>query len=101
VNETTWDYWKCIIHLTWSFDINDANSVDCPTNGTWTASNERTGLAITQLRIPRISPLLLSTIETELVNRVSGKSKGWNGDRKSQDNFVEVGAYQVTLTTPE
>jgi hypothetical protein len=22
------------------FDINDANSVDCPTNGTWTASNE-------------------------------------------------------------
>jgi hypothetical protein len=21
-------------------DINDANSVDCPTNGTWTASNE-------------------------------------------------------------
>jgi hypothetical protein len=24
----------------WSFDINDANIVDCPTNGAWTASNE-------------------------------------------------------------
>jgi hypothetical protein len=24
----------------WSYDINDANIVDCPTNGAWTASNE-------------------------------------------------------------
>jgi hypothetical protein len=27
------------LHLDLVFDINDANSVDCP-NGTWTASNE-------------------------------------------------------------
>jgi hypothetical protein len=24
----------------WSYDINDANIIDCPTNGVWTSSNE-------------------------------------------------------------
>jgi hypothetical protein len=49
----------------WSFDINDANIVDCPTNGAWTASNEANHFTLQLVRILILKPLhqLLSIAE--------------------------------------
>jgi isoamylase len=41
VNESTWSITNNALYLwAWSYDLNDANSMDCPTNGTWNASSE-------------------------------------------------------------
>uniref|UniRef100_UPI004048533F hypothetical protein n=1 Tax=Flavobacterium sp. TaxID=239 RepID=UPI004048533F len=41
VNEATWGVAGNALYLwTWSFDSNDVNILDCPTNGSWTNSNE-------------------------------------------------------------
>ena len=41
INEATWGVTGNALYLwAWSFDLNDLNGTDCPTNGTWTVSNE-------------------------------------------------------------
>jgi hypothetical protein len=37
---SAWEYLEMLCICGMVFDINDANIVDCPTNGAWTASNE-------------------------------------------------------------
>ena len=41
INESSWGVTDHSLYMwAWSYDLNDANSLDCPTNGTWTSSNE-------------------------------------------------------------
>ena len=41
VDEAAWGITDHSLYLwAWSYDISDANSRDCPTNGSWTGSNE-------------------------------------------------------------
>ena len=41
INESTWGVTNNALYLwAWSYDANDANSMDSPTNGTWDSSNE-------------------------------------------------------------
>ena len=104
VNEGTWGVTGNALYMwTWSFDINDANSLDCPTNGSWTASNEANRFVYNS-----VSDTYTKTVTPNTFYNRNGigkigflvKAKDGTGDKKSQDNFVEVGAYQVTLTTP-
>ena len=68
VNEATWGVTGNALYMwTWSFDINDANSTDCPTNGTWTSSNETNRFTYNSLQIPtqRLSHPIFSITEME------------------------------------
>ena len=40
INESTWASGNNLYLWAWSFDTNDINILDCPTNGTWSDSNE-------------------------------------------------------------
>lgn len=104
VDEAAWGVTANALYMwTWSFDINDANSIDCPTNGAWTSSNEANKFIYN----PGSDTYTKNLTPNNFYNR-NGigrigfliKAKDGTGDKKSQDNFVEVGAYQVTLNSP-
>ena len=104
VNEGVWGVTGNALYIwTWSFDINDANSIDCPTNGIWNASNEAnrfTYNSATDTYTKTFTPNVF--YNRNGIGKIGFlvKAKDGTGDKKSQDNFVEVGAYQVTLTAP-
>ena len=104
VNESAWGITDNSLYLwTWSYDSNDLNSEDCPTNGGWTSSNEANKFTYNS-----ISDIYTKTfVPTIFYNRTGIgkigyliKAKNGTGDKKSQDNLVEVGAFQVTLNSP-
>ncbi|MFV8270702.1 alpha-amylase family glycosyl hydrolase [Flavobacterium sp. GT2N3] len=104
VSEASWGVTGNALYMwTWSFDINDANSVDCPTNGTWTSSNEANRFIYNVASDTYTKTLTPNVFYNRTgIGRIGFlvKAKDGTGDKKSQDNFVEVGAYQVNLTTP-
>jgi 1,4-alpha-glucan branching enzyme len=104
VNEASWGVTGNALYLwTWSFDINDANSVDCPTNGTWTSSNEANKFTYNSASDTYTKTFTPNAFYNRTgIGRIGFliKAKDGTGDKKSQDNFVEVGAFQVSLTTP-
>ena len=104
INEGTWGVIGNAIYMwTWSFDINDANSLDCPTNGSWTASNEVNRFAYNSATNTYTKTFTPNTFYNRNgIGKIGFlvKAKDGSGDKKSQDNFVEVGAYQVTLNAP-
>jgi hypothetical protein len=72
-------------------------------NGTWTASNEANRFSYNSATDTYTKNFTPTTFYNRNGIGKLGflvKAKDGTGDRKSQDNFVEVGAYQVTLTTP-
>ena len=88
----------------WSFDVNDANNVDCPTNGAWTASNEANRFtydAGLDTYTKTITPNAF--YNRNGIGRIGFlvKAKDGTGDKKSQDILAEVGSFQVTLTAPK
>ena len=104
VNEAAWGVTGNALYMwAWSFDINDANIVDCPTNGAWTASNETnrfTYNASSDTYTKTITPTTF--YNRTAIGRIGFlvKAKDGTGDKKSQDIIHEVGSFQVTLTTP-
>lgn len=104
VNEAAWGVTGNALYMwAWSFDINDANIADCPTNGTWTASNE-----VNRFTYNAGSDTYTKTITPNTFYNRNGigrigflvKAKDGTGDKKSQDILAEVGSFQVTLTAP-
>ncbi|PQJ81519.1 alpha-amylase family glycosyl hydrolase [Polaribacter glomeratus] len=102
-NVTTASWGVSDIYLwAWSYDENDINSIDSPTNGTWTNSNE------TQKLINNGNGTFSITFKpTSLYNRTNIgsigmliKAKNGTGDKKSQDQIYQVGAFQLTLNSP-
>ncbi len=86
----------------WSFDLNDANSMDSPTNGSWTNSDEAQ-----KLTDNNNGTYSITLTPTTFYNRTGIGSMGFlikakdgSGDKKSQDNIVEVGVFQLTRTAP-
>ena len=104
INEASWGVVGNALYLwAWSFDINDVNIIDCPTNGGWTNSNELNRLIYNSGN----DTYSISFTPTIFYNRVGMgrigfliKAKNGTGDKKSQDIRVEVGNFQVTLTSP-
>ncbi len=104
INESTWGVNNNALYLwSWSFDINDLNQEDCPTNGDWTNSNEANRLEYNSIT----DEYSISFLPTTFYNRTNIgrigfliKAKNGTGDKKSQDILVEVGSFQVNLNTP-
>ncbi|MBB4800453.1 1,4-alpha-glucan branching enzyme [Flavobacterium nitrogenifigens] len=105
VNETSWGIstTHALYLWSWSYDINDTNQSDSPSNGTWTASNEAakfTYNAGTDTYTKTITPS--TYFSRNGIGRIGFlvKAKDGTGDKKSQDIVVEVGSFQVSLTSP-
>lgn len=104
VNEAAWGVTGNTLYMwAWSYDINDANIVDCPTNGAWTVSNEANRFTYNASLDTYTKTITPTTFYSRTaIGRIGFlvKAKDGTGDKKSQDILTEVGSFQVTLTTP-
>ena len=105
INEATWGVVGNALYMwAWSYDLNDTNSIDCPTNGTWTSSSETNKLTYNS----GTDTYTMTIVPTAFFSRVGigrfgflVKAKDGTGDKKSQDIYQEVGAFSVTLINPD
>ncbi|OOV19737.1 alpha-amylase family glycosyl hydrolase [Flavobacterium sp. LM4] len=105
INETTWGIAATheLYLWAWGFDINDTTTKGTPNNGSWTASSAAsmfTYNAGTDTYTKTIT--LVNYYNATGIGRIGFlvKAKDGTGDKKSQDILVEVGTFQVTLTSP-
>lgn len=104
IDESQWGVSSNALYLwSWSFDLNDQNIMDCPTNGEWTNSNEANKLTYNA----STDKYSISFTPNSFYNRTGIgkigfliKAKDGSGDKKSQDITQEVGSFQMTLTAP-
>lgn len=103
INEATWGVTGNALYL-WSWSLNSNNaSQDCPTNGSWENSNEANRLTYNAGN----DTYSITFVPTTFYNRTGItrigfliKAKNATGDKKSQDIFANVGAFQLNLTAP-
>lgn len=104
INESTWGVAGNALYLwAWSYDINDTTFQDCPTNGSWTSSSETNRLTYNSgSDTYTITFTPNSFYSRSNIGRIGFlvKAKDGNGDKKSQDILVEVGLFNLTLTSP-
>ncbi len=103
INESTWGVTNNALYLwAWSYDINDANSQDCPSNGSWASSSETNKLiynAGTDTYSITITP---NTFYSRTgIGRIGFLLKTKTGNGQSQDIYSEVGKFQFVNTTPK
>ena len=86
----------------WSYDENDTNEQNSPTNGTWASSDEAQ-----KMTNNGDGSYSFTFTPTTLYNRTGigrigflAKAKDGTGDKKTQDLFAEVGGYQLSLINP-
>ncbi len=101
INTTTWGV-SDIYLWTWSYDINDENVVDAPNNGSWTNSNEAHKLINNGDGTHSITLTPTTFYNRTGIGRIGMliKAKDGTGDKKSQDYFHEVGAFQLNVSAP-
>ena len=104
VNEVTWGITGNELYLwAWSFDTNLGNLQDCPTNGSWDNSSETNRFTYNSgSDTYTISFVPASFFSRTGIGRIGFlvKAKDGNGDKKSQDILEDVGAFQLSLTSP-
>jgi glycosidase len=105
VNEASWGIsaTHALYLWSWSYDVNDANQMDSPSNGSWTASNEAGKFTYNAGTDTYTKTLTPSTyFSRNGIGRIGFlvKTKDGTGDKKSQDIMVEVGSFQASLTSP-
>ncbi|KMQ72457.1 alpha-amylase family glycosyl hydrolase [Chryseobacterium koreense] len=90
----------------WSYDTTNT-SMDCPTNGTWTASNPANKLTyVSSSGGTGTYTFTMNTVKSFYGNRPNPLTKiGFlvktlNGSVQSQDIIANVGKFQFTLTNP-
>lgn len=104
INEGTWSVTGNALYLwSWSYDINDANQADSPSNGSWTASNEASRFtynSATDTYTKTFTPSVY--FNRNGIGKIGFliKAKDGTGSKQSQDILVEVGTFQVNLTAP-
>jgi hypothetical protein len=80
---------------------NDINSRDCPSNGSWTSSNEVNKFTYTAGADLQIYFTPNAFYSRNGIGRIGYLIKArMDQETKSQDNYAEVGSFQVTLTAP-
>jgi 1,4-alpha-glucan branching enzyme len=104
IDESLWGITDNAIYIwSWSYDLNFANELDCPTNGTWTNSDEANKLTYNSVNdIYSISFVPTSFYNRTGIGRIGFlfKAKDGSGDKKSQDILLDVGSFQVSLSSP-
>ncbi|MBJ7882147.1 alpha-amylase family glycosyl hydrolase [Gelidibacter salicanalis] len=105
INEATWGVTTNSLYLwAWSYDVNLTNQQDCPTNGAWTASSETNKLSYNSSNDTySISFTPTTFFQRNGIGRIGFliKAKNGDGNKKSQDILLNVGSFQVTLTSPQ
>lgn len=104
VNEVTWDITGNALYLwAWSYDTNLTAQQDCPTNGSWDNSSETNRFTYNS----GSDTYTISFTPTAFFSRTGIgrigfliKAKDGSGDKKSQDILEDVGAFQLSLSTP-
>ncbi|SHM73266.1 alpha-amylase family glycosyl hydrolase [Polaribacter sp. KT 15] len=104
VNNINPDLWGVTdVYLwSWSYDLNDANEMDSPNNGSWTNSSEAqkmTKINNTTYAITFTPTTFYNRTEIGRIGMLV-KAKNGDGDKKTQDKIFEVGKFQVTLNAP-
>ncbi|KQX08926.1 alpha-amylase family glycosyl hydrolase [Flavobacterium sp. Root420] len=104
LDESSWGVTDNSLYLwAWAFDTNDTTQKGTPNNGSWEASSEAS-----KFTYNAGSDTYTKTITPTVYYNTTGigkigfliKAKNGTGDKKSQDILVEVGSFQVTLTSP-
>ncbi|WP_166922779.1 alpha-amylase family glycosyl hydrolase [Flavobacterium poyangense] len=104
INEGTWSVTGNALYLwSWSYNVNDAAQMDSPSNGSWTASDEAS-----RFTYNAVADTYTKTFVPSVYFGRNGigkmgfliKAKDGSGGKQSQDILVEVGSFQLTLTTP-
>ncbi len=104
IDESAWSVTDHSLYMwAWAFDTNDTTQKGTPNNGTWEASSEESKFtynAGTDTYTKTITPT--TYYNTTGIGKIGFliKAKNGTGDKKSQDILVEVGSFQVTLTSP-
>lgn len=101
VNPVLWGV-SSIYLWAWSYDSNDQNELNAPNNGTWSNSNEAQKLINNGNGTYSLTLTPTSFYNRTGIGRMGFlvKAKDGTGDKKSQDNFVEVGKFQLNVTAP-
>lgn len=106
LNESSWDIDSSheLYIWAWSYDADDDNALDCPTNGSWDNSGSSNAFTYNN----STDTYTLSFTPTSFFNRTEigkfgflVKAKDGSGDKKSQDIYVEVGRFSLNLISPE
>ena len=87
----------------WMQDANGNALGDCPTNGTWGASSETNRLTYNSGTDTYTITFVPETFYSNTVFGKMGflvKAKDGTGDKKTNDNIFNVGAFQMTLSSP-
>lgn len=104
VNESTWGVTNNSLYIwAWSFDVNLQNIQDCPTNGAWTNSSESNKFTYNSGNDTYSFSFIPTTFYSRTgIGRIGFlvKAKDGTGDKKSQDNLLDVGAFQVIQNAP-
>ncbi|OIV42806.1 alpha-amylase family glycosyl hydrolase [Flavobacterium johnsoniae] len=104
IDEGKWGITDHSLYLwAWAFDTNDTTQKGTPNNGSWDASSEASKFTYnpgTDTYTKTITPTIY--YNTTGIGKIGFlvKAKNGNGDKKSQDILVEVGSFQVSLTSP-
>lgn len=85
----------------WSFDLNGANPMDSPTNGTWSNSDEAQKLTNNGNGTYSFTLTPTTFYARTGIGSIGFlvKAKDGNPDKKSQDNIVNVGTITVPVVT--
>lgn len=102
INEATWGVSNNALYLwAWSYDLNDSNSQDCPTNGTWNNSNEANKLTYNAGSDTYTISFTPTTFYARTnIGRIGFLIKTKTGNGQSQNILSEVGSFQASLTNP-
>lgn len=104
INESTWGVTGNALYLwAWAFGLDDTTNNGTPLNGTWEASDEASKFTYNSGSDTYTKTFVPTTYyNTTNIGKIGFliKAKNGTGDKKSQDIFAEVGAFQVTLTSP-
>lgn len=102
INEATWGVSNNALYLwAWSYDLNDSNPQDCPTNGTWNNSNEANKLTYNAGSDTYTISFTPTTFYARTnIGRIGFLIKTKTGNGQSQNILSEVGSFQASLTNP-
>ncbi|MDH7444206.1 alpha-amylase family glycosyl hydrolase [Aquimarina sp. 2201CG14-23] len=85
----------------WYFDLNDDPAGDSPTNGQWTNSDESQRFTDNMDGTYSFTFTPTTFYGTTGIGRIGFLAKADNGnDGQTGDNLVEVGLFQISLTSP-
>ncbi len=103
-NEATWGVTGNNLYMwAWAFDLDDTTSKGTPLNGVWNASDEASKFVYNSNTDTYTKTFTPTTyFNTTGIGKFGFliKAKDGTGDKKSQDILVEVGGFQLTLTSP-